>query len=61
MSNDYTRAWDALCDAIGAAAGESGGYFSNQEHLTVDQRLKVAEIAALLSISQELSGIRHGE
>lgn len=29
------------------------------EDLTLDQRLKVAEIKALLSISQELSGIHH--
>lgn len=31
----------------------------DSETLTVDQRLKVAEIKALLSISQELSGIHH--
>lgn len=29
------------------------------EGLSVDQRLKVAEIKALLSISQELSNIHH--
>jgi hypothetical protein len=29
------------------------------EALTVDQRLKLAEIKALLSISQELSSIHH--
>lgn len=59
MINDYARAWDALTEAIGAAEGKSAGYFDKQEHLTVDQRLKAAEVAALLSISQELSAIRH--
>ena len=28
--------------------------------LTIDQQLQVTQIRALLSISQELSGIRHG-
>lgn len=60
MASDYSAAWDALADAIGAAKGKSSGYFSDQEHLTVDQRLKAAEVAALLSIAQELSAIRHG-
>lgn len=31
----------------------------DDESLTVDQRLKIAEIKALLSISQELSKIHH--
>lgn len=57
--NDYTRAWDSLAQTIGAAQGKSSGYFDDLEHLTTDQRLKVAEVAALLSIAQELSGIRH--
>lgn len=57
MSNDYSRAWDALGEAIGAAKGESSGYFDDQEHLNFDQRLKVAEVAALLSIAQELSAL----
>jgi hypothetical protein len=38
----------------------SSGSIDEVDHLTTDQRLKVAEVAALLSISQELSGIRHG-
>ena len=58
--NDYSSAWDSLAKTIGAAKGQSSGYFDDLEHLTIDQRLKVAEVAALLSISQELSGIRHG-
>jgi len=58
--NDYSSAWDSLAQTIGAAKGKSSGYFSDLEHLTIDQRLKVAEVAALLSIAQELSGIRHG-
>jgi len=60
MSDDYATAWDSLCQAIGAAEGKSAGYFDKQDHLTIDQRLKAAEVAALLSIAQELSGIRHG-
>jgi len=57
MSHDYSTAWDALGEAIGAAKGQSSGSITDQEHLTVDQRLKVAEIAALLSIAQELSAL----
>lgn len=57
MSHDYSTAWDALTDAIGAAKGQSAGSITDQEHLTVDQRLKVAEVAALLSIAQELSAL----
>lgn len=55
--NDYANAWDALAEAIGAAEGKSSGSFDKQEHLTVDQRLKAAEVAALLSISQEISAL----
>ncbi|MDQ0923097.1 hypothetical protein QF038_001605 [Pseudarthrobacter sp. W1I19] len=57
MSNDYSTAWNALTEAIGAARGQSAGSITDQEHLTVDQRLKVAEVAALLSIAQELSAL----
>jgi hypothetical protein len=57
MSHDYSTAWDALTDAIGAAKGQSAGSIRDQHHLTVDQRLKVAEVAALLSIAQELSAL----
>jgi hypothetical protein len=55
--NDYATAWDSLCDTIGAAKGHSGGYINDVDHLTIDQRLKVAEVAALLSIAQELSAL----
>lgn len=60
--SDYATAWDGLCRAIGAAHpdGPRAGYFDDQQHLSVDQQLKAAEIAALLSISQELSKIHHG-
>ena len=57
MTNDYAKAWDALCDTIGAAKGQSAGYFDDVDHLTIDQRLKVAEVSALLSIAQELSAL----
>ncbi|QYF89714.1 hypothetical protein [Arthrobacter sp. PAMC25284] len=57
MSNDYATAWDALAEAIGAAKGQSAGSVTDQDHLSVDQRLKVAEVAALLSIAQELSAL----
>ena len=56
---DYHTAWDSLCQTIGAAEGKSTGYFNEIDHLTIDQRLKVAEVAALLSIAQELSAIRN--
>lgn len=55
MTNDYATAWDALGRAIGAAQGHSSGSVDEVEHMTVDQQLKVAEIAALLSIAQEIS------
>jgi hypothetical protein len=57
--NDYATAWDSLADTIGAAKGMSSGSITDVEHLTTDQRLKVAEVAALLSIAQELSAIHH--
>lgn len=57
--SDYNTAWDSLAKAIGAAKGASSGSIDDVDHLTTDQRLKVAEIAALLSISQELSLIHH--
>ncbi|MEV8274621.1 hypothetical protein [Microbacterium sp. NPDC077184] len=57
MSNDYATAWDALTSAIGAAQGQSSATIDDVEGLTIEQRLKVAEIAALLSISQELSAL----
>jgi hypothetical protein len=42
-----------------AAKGTSSGSIDEADHLTTDQRLKVAEVAALLSTAQELSAIRH--
>lgn len=57
MSNDYATAWDALCDTIGAAEGKSAGSIMEMDHLTIDQRLKAAEVAALLSIAQEISAL----
>ncbi|WP_426319951.1 hypothetical protein [Microbacterium sp. E-13] len=57
MANDYNTAWDVLATAIGAAAGTSSGSVDDIEHMTVDQQLKVAEVAALLSIAQEISAL----
>lgn len=57
--NDWAKSWDALAKAIGAAKGQSFGTFGDVEHLTTDQQLKVVEIAALLSISQEVNHLRH--
>lgn len=54
--NDYQKACDALLNAVGGTLDER-----NLSQLTTDQQLKAAEVAALLSISQQLSGIRHGE
>lgn len=59
--SDYNNAWDALIKAIGSAQGRDTATFGYHEGLTVDQQLKAAEVAALLSISQELSGIRLGD
>lgn len=56
-SNDYANAWDALAGAIGAAKGKSSGSITEIEHMTVDQQLKAAEVAALLSIAQEISAL----
>ncbi len=57
--NDYNTAWDSLARAIGAAKGSSSGSIDEIGHMSIDQQLKVAEVAALLSIAQELSAIRH--
>ncbi|OXM69633.1 hypothetical protein [Amycolatopsis vastitatis] len=45
--------WADAFDTMNAVENEHG------DSLTVDQRLKLAEVKALLSISQELSGIHH--
>lgn len=55
--NDYATAWDALAATIGAAEGKSSGSITELDHLTIDQRLQVAQVAALLSIAQELSAL----
>ncbi|WP_135457034.1 hypothetical protein [Mycobacterium sp. DL99] len=59
MPDTYGNTWDVLAETIGAAEGKSSGSFMEIDHLTVDQRLKVAEIGALLAIAEELSAIRH--
>lgn len=58
--NDYTNTSDALARVIGQVKGISSGDHDDTKHLKVDQQLKVVEIQALLSIAQELSGIRQG-
>lgn len=55
MASDYSTAWDSLTKAIGTAKGFSSGSISEAEHLSIDQQIEVAKVAALLSISQELS------
>lgn len=57
--NDYVKTWDKLAEVIGAASGHSSGYYFDTSHMTIDQQLKVAEIGALLSISQEINHLRH--
>ena len=57
MGNDYATAWDTLAQIIGRAKGDSSGYVTEIEHLTLDQQLKVAQIAAMLSIAQEISDL----
>lgn len=59
--SDYATAWDFLTSAIGAAKGQSYGSINDVEHLNPDQRIEVAKVVALLSLSQELSMIAHGE
>lgn len=58
-SDDFINASDTLAKAIGAAEGKSTGYHYETAHMSVDQRLKVAEVSALLAIATELSAIRH--
>lgn len=55
--SDYATAWDSLAETIGAAKSVSSGSVTEIDHLSIDQRLKVAEISALLSIAQELSDL----
>jgi hypothetical protein len=55
----YSTAWDTMAAAIGAAEGASSGSITEVDHLSVDQRLKAAEISALLAIAEELSRLRH--
>lgn len=58
--SDYHLVWEALCDTIGEAEAHSKpGSFEDMEHMTVDQRLKACEVAALLAIAQELNRIHH--
>lgn len=57
MANDYAVAWEALSTAIGAAKGVSSGSIDDIDHLTFDNQIKVAQVAALLSIAQELSAL----
>lgn len=59
MSAAYSTAWETLTNAIGAANGYSTGTIVDVDHLTVDQRIAAAHVVALLSISEELSAIRH--
>lgn len=56
---DYNNAWSALIGAIATAQERDTATFGEHKGLTVDQQLKAAEVAALLSISQELSALRH--
>lgn len=59
MSDDYANASDNLAQAIGQAAGHgTSGYHYRTEHLTVDQRIEVAKVQALLAIAAELSMIQ---
>lgn len=57
MSDDYSTAWETLAKAIGAAKGVSSGSISEIDHLTFEQQIQVAQVAALLSISQEISSL----
>ncbi|MFV0432533.1 MAG: hypothetical protein ACK5LO_00915 [Leucobacter sp.] len=56
--NDYGTAWDTLARAIGAAQGHSSGSITEAEHLNIDQQIEAAKVAAILSVAQEVSGLR---
>jgi hypothetical protein len=56
--SDYNTAWSTLGNAIGAVKGQSSGSIDDVGHLSPDQQIEVAKVAALLSIAQELSAIR---
>ena len=58
--NDYYGALESLVKAIGTADGTGPAMIAEVDHLSRDQQFKVAEILALLSISQELSAINGG-
>jgi hypothetical protein len=58
--NDYYGALESLVKAIGTADGTGPAMVTEVDHLTRDQQLQVAQILALLSISQELSAINGG-
>jgi hypothetical protein len=47
MSHDYSTAWDALTDAIGAAKGQSASSFTDQEHLKVARSKDGAQMRRL--------------
>jgi hypothetical protein len=49
---------DLFEDAVGELEEVMGHYERQGEPFTVDQQLKILEVKALLSISQELSRIR---
>jgi hypothetical protein len=57
MGDNYINASDGLARAIGAAEGKSSGYHYEVAHMTIDQQLQVAQIAALLAIADELSAL----
>ncbi len=59
MSSYIALASDTLAEAIGVAKGQSTGYLYDTEHMGVDQKLKVAEVTALLAIAEELNTLRH--
>jgi len=61
MNSNYEAAWNALLSAIGTAQGCDSPGILELDGLTVEQKLKAAEVAALLSISSELSRLHPDE
>lgn len=57
MTQGYAIAWDALAENIGAAQVNSSGSINELDHLNIDQRLKVIQIAALLAVCEEVSAL----
>jgi hypothetical protein len=60
LIDTYANTWDSVAAAIGVA-GDASRPSAEQIHLAHDQRLKALDVAALQSLAEELSMMRHHE